>query len=157
MNMEPKTYHYRESGLDNVYIVGLDPVENDAGAVVITIPFINKLHKALAEAIVSHKKGVSGMELRFLRTEMGLTQAELAVLVHKDKQTIGRWERGETEIDSMAEAFIRRLSIEKLGLETRLTMEELAHRSVATAQRQDICLTYANDNKDKPYQLKDAA
>jgi len=151
--MEQKLYHYRESGLDNVYIAGIDPVQNDAGEMVITIPYINKLLKAIAQAIISHKKGMSGAELRYLRTGMELTQAELAVLVHKDKQTIGRWERGETEMDGTTEAFIRRLAIEKLGLKVDLGMEELARRSVATAETQAIRLNFANDN----YHLLDEA
>ncbi|KAA6204566.1 MAG: helix-turn-helix domain-containing protein [Candidatus Tokpelaia sp.] len=157
MTQQDKIYHYTEIGLDNVYLIGIAPEIDDAGEEIITIPFINKLFKAVAEAIVGYKKGISGAELRYLRTEMGLTQAELAALLHKDKQTIGRWERGETEIDGTAEAVIRRLAIEKLSLNVNLGMEELAKRSVATADRQKICLIYANDNRDRPYQLQEAA
>lgn len=144
--MNQRLYHYKESGLDNVYIRGIDPVQNDAGEEVITIPFINKLLKAIAQEIINHKKGMSGAELRYLRTGMELTQAELAVLVHKDKQTIGRWERGENEMDGTTEAVIRRLAIEKLGLGSGLDMEELTRRSVPTAETQPIRLDFANDN-----------
>jgi len=154
--MEQKLYHYTECGLDNVYIGGLDPVRNDAGEMVITIPYINKLLRAIAEGIVSHKKGISGAELRYLRTGMELTQAELAVLVHKDKQTIGRWERCETEMDGATEAFIRSMAIEKLKLNVNLDMEEIARRSVATAQSQPIHLRFANDNYS-PVSADDAA
>ena len=92
----------------------------------------------IAEGIVSHGKGMDGSELRFLRTELGLTQAELAGLVHKDKQTIGRWERSETEIDSVAEALIRKFAIEKLRLGVDLGMDQLSMRSVPTASTQTI-------------------
>jgi len=36
-----------------------------------------------------------GSELRRLRTEAGLTQAQVAELVGRDPNTIARWERGE--------------------------------------------------------------
>jgi len=148
-----KLYHYRECGLDNVYLTGIAPENDDAGETIITIPYINKLLRAIAEGIVSHKKGISGAELRYLRTGMELTQAEFAVIMQKDKQTIGRWERGETPIDSASEAVIRRLAIEKLGLNVNLSMEELARRSVAGAEPQPIRLRRSNDN----YQLLDDA
>jgi transcriptional regulator with XRE-family HTH domain len=59
---------------------------------------------------------MTGPELRFIRTEMGMTQAELAKVVHHDAQSVGRWERNEFPIDQTAEALIRLLAIEKLEL-----------------------------------------
>ncbi|MEW9808584.1 helix-turn-helix domain-containing protein [Mesorhizobium marinum] len=140
------THHYTESGLQNVFIDGLEFVIDDDGDEIITIPAVNELHHVIALGIVSHKHGMSGDELRFLRTEMGYTQAELAELVHHDKQSIGRWERGEYEIDSTAEAIIRRLAIEKLHLDTDSGIDELSRRSIPTVQPQPINIKMANDN-----------
>lgn len=131
-------HHYTECGLMNVYISGIEKMVDDDGDEVIVIPAVNDLHHIIAEGIVSHGKGISGAELRFLRSEMGLTQAELAILVHKDKQTIGRWERSETDIDGVAEALIRKLAIEKLLLKVDLGMDQLSLRSVSTAVDQPI-------------------
>jgi DNA-binding transcriptional regulator YiaG len=38
---------------------------------------------------------------------MGMTQAQLALVVHREPLTVSRWERGEENIDSNAEALIR--------------------------------------------------
>jgi transcriptional regulator with XRE-family HTH domain len=138
-------HHYTECGLQNVYIGGISIMTDDDGDEVIVIPGINRLHQVIAEGIVSHPKGMDGSELRFLRTEMGLTQAELAVVVHRDKQSIGRWERSECEIDSVAEAVIRKLAIEKLDLKVDLDMEQLSRSSVPTAEVQPIMID-ANDH-----------
>lgn len=146
-------HHYTECGLNNVYINGIVPMVDDDGDEVILIKHINQLHLVIAEAIVRHAKGMNGAELRFLRTEMGHTQAELAKLVHKDKQTIGRWERSEIEIDSAVEAVIRRIAIETLKLDVDLRMTELAVRSVPTAIVQPIEIIC----NDAGYTLKDAA
>jgi DNA-binding XRE family transcriptional regulator len=140
------SHHYTECGLQNVFIEGLKIDIDDEGDEVITIPAVNELHQIIALGIVSHEHGISGDELRFLRTEMGYTQAELASLVHHDKQSIGRWERGEFDIDSSAEAIIRRLAIEKLSLETDSGIDELSRRSVPSVKTQPINIKKVNSN-----------
>jgi len=147
-------HHYIESGLKNVYIDGLEFVTDDDGDKIITIPAVNELHRVIALGIVSHQHGISAEELRFLRTEMGYTQAELAALVHHDRQSVGRWERGEFDIDSSAETIIRRLAIEKLELSPEVGMEELSRRSVPTVKSQTIQIQHSNDDG---YHLKQAA
>jgi len=151
------SHHYTECGLQNVFIDGLEFVVDDEGDEIITIPAVNELHRVIALGIVSHEHGMSGEELRFLRTEMGYTQAELAALVHHEKQSIGRWERGEFDLDSSAEAIIRRLAIEKLELNAHKGMEELSRSSVPTAKAQPINIRKTNDNEATGYQLLEAA
>ncbi|MDM7852343.1 helix-turn-helix domain-containing protein [Pseudochrobactrum kiredjianiae] len=146
-------YHYIECGLDNVYINGLQFQRDDAGDEIITIPAINELHSLIATGIVTHEHGISGQELRYLRSEMGLTQSELAQFVHQDKQTIGRWERGEFAIDSKAEALIRRIAIEKLKLKVELGIEELSKKSVPSLNMQQINIQFENDNSSHSYEL----
>lgn len=147
-----KPYHYTESGLLNVYIEGIKVEVDDDGDEIITVPAINELHHVIATGIINHAKGMSGDELRFLRSEMGLSQAELAGLVHKDKQSIGRWERGEFEIDSGSETIVRRAAIEKLRLKVKASMDELSKRSVPTVGEQPIRIKKV-DNDTRPYEL----
>ena len=109
-------YRYTESGLDNVIIEGVDLLHDDAGEECVTISNVNGLHKAIAHGIVMKRSALTGRELRFLRTEMGCTQAELAAIVHREPLAVSRWERNEVEIDSNAEAIIRLAAIEMLAL-----------------------------------------
>lgn len=140
-------HHYIECGLKNVFIDGLEVVIDDDGDEIITIPAVNELHRVIAVGIISHSHGISADELRFLRTEMGYTQSELGALVHHDKQSIGRWERSEFDIDSSAEAIIRRLAIEKLALGATPGMDELSRRSIPTVRAQPINIKKTNDNR----------
>lgn len=142
------SYHYTECGLPNVMIEGLEPMIDDEGDEVIQIPFINELHCAIAKGIVSHAKGMSAAELRFLRTEMGLTQAELATVLHVDKQTVGRWERGETMMDGAAETVLRRLAIERLVISFEASIEDLARSSVNTTEEQPISIRKSETGYD---------
>jgi transcriptional regulator with XRE-family HTH domain len=151
MKMSVVEHHYTECGLMNVFISGIEVQTDDDGDEVIIVPAVNELHHVIATGIVNHPKGISGDELRFLRTEMGLTQSELSGLVHRDKQSIGRWERGEVEIDSPSETLIRRLAIEKLGLQ-EVAIEELSKRSIPTAETQTISIRKV-ENNNEPYEL----
>ena len=142
-------YRYTECGLDNVIIVNMDVVKDDAGEVVYMLPNINGLHKVIAHGILAQDFGMSPTELRFLRSEMGMTQGELAALVKKDHQTIGRWERGEKPIDQNAEAVIRRIAADRLEIDIALSMEELAMRCVPTADFHQIIVDGADPENYK--------
>lgn len=148
-------HHYTECGLQNVFIEGLEIVVDDEGDEVITIPAVNELHHVIALGVVSHEHGITGDELRFLRSEMGYTQAELADLVHHDKQSVGRWERSEYDIDSSAETIIRRLAIEKLSLDVKSGMDDLSRMSIPSVQTQPINIMKTNDNGE--YRLQNVA
>lgn len=128
------SYRYVECGLDNVIIHGVNFVTDDAGEQVVTIRNVDGLHRAIATAIVKKPIGMTGKELRFLRTEMGMTQAELAAIVHREALAISRWERGEVEqIDTNAEALIRLHAREVLGLPVEATIKQIAGWSVPAA------------------------
>ncbi len=126
-------YHYTECGLDNVLIEGISPVSDDNGEAVITIPKIGRLHKAIAAMVVNKLNALTGKEIRFLRTEMGMTQAELALVLRCQSLTISRWERSETMFDETADALLRLLAQEKLDLGTELGVEEVAAWTTPTA------------------------
>lgn len=121
-------YHYTECGLDNVYIEGVEVVRDDTGEEVVRLPNIALLHRLIAKALIGKRGPLTGRELRFLRTEMGLTQAQLADIVQVDAQTVGRWERGETPIPGASDMLVRKLASERLDLDENLSVEELARR-----------------------------
>lgn len=139
-------FQYTECGLTNVFIKNANVVTDDKGNQVYTIQNVNLLHKVIAYGIVQHQNSISGAELRFLRTEMGKTQAELAQHVHKELLTIGRWERGESPIDANAEVSIRLLAIEELKLDGDLTVAEAAKKCIAAAKVQRIDIDGSDPN-----------
>jgi DNA-binding XRE family transcriptional regulator len=87
-----------------------------------------------APAGVGREAGMTGPELRFIRTEMGMTQAELAKVVHHDAQSIGRWERSEFAIDQTAEALIKLHSDRKGWIETGRRDGQRAKRAVRASR-----------------------
>lgn len=146
-------YRYTESGLDNVFIEGVSFVTDDAGETCITVPNINGLHKAIATGIVRQKAGMTGREMRFLRTEIGLTQAELAIIVHREALAISRWERGENPIDSNAEALIRLFAAQKLELDA-IDVKDVAGWCIPSAETPPIVIDGSDPSN---YTVKAAA
>ncbi len=145
-----KSYRYTECGLDNVVIVGVDFLTADDGEEVIIIPAAGKLHKAIAESILRRPFSMSGRELRFLRTEMGMTQAELARLLHRDAQTIARWEKEEIEMDGNVETVVRLLAAEKLGIDLGSDIEAVAIWSTPSKAPREIRIEGSPEGDYRP-------
>ena len=154
-NKENSEYHYTECGLDDVYIEQLKVIVDDHGEETIAIPYVNQLHKVIAQSIVESSSTMTGKRLRFLRTEMGLTMAELGKIVHKDQQSIGRWERGENPIDANAEALIRLIVIERLKLQPSTSAEMVSELCLPRTETKPIRI---DGNDPKHYRpVKEAA
>ncbi len=132
-------YRYDECGLDNVILVGLETCVDDEGSEVITIHHINVLHRAITEAIANKPSGLTGKEVRFVRTEMGLTQAELGMRLNKDAQTIARWEKGQTPLDPTADTVLRMLVLEHVQGKLP-TMKELASWATSSSAEPPILI-----------------
>lgn len=133
------TYRYTECGIDYVFIEGITTCVDDAGEEAVTIPHVAALHKAIATAIVTKRFSMTGKELRFLRTEMGMTQAELALIVNREPLAISRWERGEVaQIDQNAEAIIRMMVVDELALNVKPSVRDLVRWSVPSAKMPEL-------------------
>lgn len=121
-------YHYTECGLDNVFIEGVNMVKDHSGEETVEIKGIGHLHKVIAEGIVMLPSKISGSELRFLRTEMGMTQNKLAEILKCTMLTVGRWERDEKPISDNAEMLIRLMAIDKLSLNVTLNVDSVSEK-----------------------------
>jgi len=150
MSNSNEAYRYTECGLDNVFIEGLDVVTDDHGEEVYGIPNILTLHKMIAEAIITNATGMSGKELRFLRTEMGYTQEQLADLLQIERITMGRWERGDKAVNANAETVIRLLAAEKLEIGLDISVEKMTKSSVWSSELTEIRIDGSDPENYRP-------
>ncbi len=144
MTNNPDALRYTRCGLDNVLLVGLARHTDHADQDVVHVPNVRKLHKLIAQLLAEKPTGLAPSELRFLRTELGLTQGQLANVLHKDHQTVGRWERGETPLDPMAETIIRMIVLQ--WTDRLLPVEELSKRAVPGADAWQIMIDASDPN-----------
>jgi transcriptional regulator with XRE-family HTH domain len=133
-------YHYTECGLDNVVIEGLPVCKDQTGEETITIPAVGVLHHVIAQGIVTLPAKITGKELRFLRSELGMTQAELAETLRVSLLTISRWEREENPITDSAEMLVRLLADERLELGANLSVSSVSEKVRHIARSEPITI-----------------
>lgn len=90
-----KKYHYKECGLDTVWLLNGFKEEVDEYGTSIHINNIDGLHKIIAQALVDSPEPLQGKAVRFLRTELDLSQNALGELLGVSDQTIANWEKNK--------------------------------------------------------------
>lgn len=81
-------YKYTESGLKNVWLANGYRERGDA----VSIEDSDGLHKAIGRSL-ARKPNLSGPEFRYLRKELGLSQARIASLLKVTEDAVSLWER----------------------------------------------------------------
>ena len=85
-------YHYKESGLDTVCLDGVTVFKCENGHRLVHIPFIEKLHDAIAYDLLVKRGLLTAKEFRFIRKWIGLTMHKLAATLGVSRNTIYRYE-----------------------------------------------------------------
>lgn len=98
---------YKGCGLAGIYLLNGYDILHEDGEQSFTVTDVDGLHKTIGCHIVTHRKGLSPKEVKFLRNTMGLTQSELADRLGNNSQSVARWEKGECEISGTAEKLLR--------------------------------------------------
>lgn len=91
-------YHFKGSGLPNVYLANGFKIEQDRDyGELITIERLPELFMAIAFRLATKEERLTGAEFRFLRKRMELSQSELAKLLLVNEQTVANYEKGKTD------------------------------------------------------------
>lgn len=128
-------YHYRECGLEHVYLRNGFERQNTKYGEAIKIHDIDGLHRAIGLYLIRQKKPLSGAEFRFLRHELGFSQATLGEWLGKSGQSVARWEKSENPADSTADRLLRviyelKITTSKKSRISRLLEELAEHDSI---------------------------
>ena len=115
-----KMYHYTESGLDNVWLAnGFQTKKTPYGQAVSVID-ADALHEVIALSLTEKPGRMTGKEFRFLRSQLGLSQGNLAKMMAVTEQSISLWER-TGKVPKLGDAALRVLVLEKLRGDGRLS------------------------------------
>jgi putative transcriptional regulator len=123
------TYHYTESGLDDVYLLDGYTIHETPYGKGVSIQNTDGLHKAIGKWLIAQPRPLNGAELRFIRTEMELTQRALAGIIGAEEQTLRLWEKNRKKfMPSTAERLLRAIYSEFLGnnVHIKRMLEKLA-------------------------------
>jgi len=121
-----RNYRYKESGLSNVVLQGIRIADClRCGNSDVLIPNVAKIHRAIAQAITNSPGRLTGEQLRFLRTHLGMSGEELGRYLHTDKTKVSKWERSEDPIGQPTDRLIR-LLVAVLDNELRPAVSSIA-------------------------------
>ena len=108
MNTGRENYLYKESGLPNVTLVGIEVSRcPSCGEHEAVIPRIEQLHRVIGTAIARKRPGLTPAEIRFLRKCLGWSGAEFSAHMGVSAETVSRWENGSATMGSAAERLLR--------------------------------------------------
>jgi putative zinc finger/helix-turn-helix YgiT family protein len=144
LRSKKENYRYLECGLPNVTLTGVEVRRcTICGDHEVVIPHIEKLHEALANAVVRHEARLSGSEVRFLRKYLGCSGVDFANLIGVAPETVSRWENKKETMGPSAERLLRMLVVHKMPIQ-EYPMETLTQIS-AKAQTKPIGLRPKGD------------
>jgi putative transcriptional regulator len=114
-----KAYHYKESGLDNIYLVnGFEITKTRSGDEEIFIHDIHGLHRAIGMILISKRGLLSGKEIKFIRSTLDLSQTTLAKILGCSYQTVLLWEKEKGFISKTADHLLRAIFFAYLDTES---------------------------------------
>lgn len=110
--IERGTYRFRESGMDNIVLKGIQIIKcSKCGNEDPIIPNMDGLLRTLAFAVIKSKLPLTGSAVRYLRKYVGMTGERFARMLHTDKTTVSKWENGAATIGSKSDLLIRAVAL----------------------------------------------
>lgn len=99
---------YDIGGLPHVVLHGVEVIRCDAcGRETVAIPRVAQLHRIVAHQIVSQRRMLAPIEIRFLRKHVGLSATDFAQRMGVTRETVSRWETGSTPMGPAADRLLR--------------------------------------------------
>jgi putative zinc finger/helix-turn-helix YgiT family protein len=103
-----ETYVYKESGLPNVVLVGVEVRRCSAcGHHELVLPRVSELHGTIAHAVIHKPARLSGAEVRFLRKYLGWSGVDFARHMGVDPSTVSNWETDKDPIGPTSDRLLR--------------------------------------------------
>ena len=101
-------YNYKESGLDNVVLHGINQYKcHKCKDTFVSIPQIEFLHLVIGRNICCQEYLLDGAEIKFLRKELHMKAIDLAKVLGITPATISRWENDKKPIGEVQDRFLR--------------------------------------------------
>lgn len=128
-------YHYTECGLPNVWLTNGYQLRQTRHGEGVAIHDVDGLHRAIGRAL-ARQASLTGTELRFLRKEMGLSQAGLGSLLGVSDQAVAKWEKNG-RAPRTADRMIRLIYLEHVGgqVQIRTTIDRIVHADHCSHER----------------------
>lgn len=152
------TFQYTMCGLDYVFLRNGFQTHETAYGKGVSIERAESLDRAIAVAVISGYARLHGQEVRFLRSLIDFSQADLALHLGVKRITIARWEAApHTPIPGPADRLLRLLAGRILfgGKWSDYIMDHL--KEITDERPEPLYMTYrAKTEEDEPSLFEDA-
>jgi DNA-binding transcriptional regulator YiaG len=109
-------YHFKECGLDYIWLCNGFERRETARGEVIKINDLKGLHAAIANWIVKNPEPLRGQEVKFLRSMLGISQDALGKVLRQSRATVARWEGSPTKaIPAASDSWFRVVYSKKIN------------------------------------------
>ena len=102
-----RPYHFVESGVSNIYLIGIRVFTYEDGKVIPEIPALKRLLQLIARDLIWKPTALTGEEIKFLRKRLGKKQFEFAHEIGIEPETLSRCENGHQRLSESNDKFIR--------------------------------------------------
>jgi len=100
-------YPFTDSGLDYVYLIGIEHFKCANGHQVARIPAIEQLLDVIARSVVQRSEALSGDEIRFLRKRLFKKAVEFSRDIGIEPETLSRIENDKQQAKESTDKLIR--------------------------------------------------
>lgn len=137
------TYHYTESGLQNVWLNNGFKTRKTPDGDAVAISDADGLHQAIGRHIAS-KGYMTGKEFRFLRKELDLSQNRFANWIGLTEDMVSKWER-LGRVPKAACRFMQAIYLEKIDGNVKIT--EMVERLANLDREEESRLVFEDTNE----------
>lgn len=108
MTVETITHKYKECGLDNITLVGVQKFKcENCGEEYFNISNVDDLHRIIAEYLIKKDGLLTGKEIRFIRTRLGYSGEMMGHLVGYTKDHIYKIEASKVDVTEAFDRIVR--------------------------------------------------
>lgn len=136
-----QTYHFTESGLENVFLENVDIYRcPDCEEEFVSIPRPLELLNCIAEALLRKPGLLSGQEIRFLRKNLYKKTADFAQLIGHTRVALSRWENGQRKVSRATDRAVR--------------LAYLANSNIGRKLRENLIEAIQKEEREIPQKLR---
>ncbi len=100
-------FHFVDSGLDNVYLIGIRYFQEPNGRIVAEIPAVKQLMQLIAYDLVTSPLDLTGKQVKFLRKRLGKKATEFCQYIGVEPETLSRMENEKQPISVQVQKLVR--------------------------------------------------
>lgn len=104
---DEKPYHFVESGLPNIYLVGVRHFQCECSEKYVEIPAIKQLMSLIARHTVMKDQALTGTEIKFLRKRLGQKATDFSTAIKLQPETLSRVENEKQSVGAKTDFYIR--------------------------------------------------